>query len=66
MNLDQIQGNLKEFEGQMRKKFAGLTNEEIEGAKGDRQKLEGLLQQKYGIAKEEAKEKIDGIIKQIR
>ncbi|RYH07714.1 CsbD family protein [Tropicimonas sp. IMCC6043] len=59
MNWDQIQGNWKEMKGKALEKWGQLTDDELTEAKGDREKLEGLLQTKYGNTKEEAREAVD-------
>lgn len=59
MNWDQIQGNWKEWKGKARSKWGKLTDDEMEEASGDRERLEGLIQQKYGKTKEEARQEVD-------
>jgi uncharacterized protein YjbJ (UPF0337 family) len=59
MNWDQIKGDWKRFTGQVREKWGDLTDDELEVARGRRDQFEGLLQKKYGLAKEEAKRQID-------
>jgi uncharacterized protein YjbJ (UPF0337 family) len=59
MNWDQIQGNWKEWKGKAQQKWGELTDDELDKAAGDRTELEGLIQQKYGKSKEEAKEAVD-------
>ena len=59
MNWDQIKGNWKEFTGKMKEKWGKLTDDELAVAAGHRDQMIGLLQQKYGLAKEKAEEEID-------
>jgi len=59
MNWDTMKGNWKQFAGQVREWWGDLTDDEVEEAKGRRDQFEGLLQKKYGIAKDEAKRQID-------
>ncbi len=58
MNWDQVEGKWKEFKGRVREKWGKLTDDELEIIGGKRDKLAGLLQQKYGMAKEEAEKQI--------
>jgi len=58
MNWDQVEGKWKEFKGRAREKWGKLTDDELETIGGKREKLAGILQQKYGIAKEEAEKQI--------
>lgn len=59
MNWDQLKGDWKRFKGQVREKWGDLTDDELEVLRGKRDQFEGLLQKKYGIAKEEAKRQLD-------
>jgi uncharacterized protein YjbJ (UPF0337 family) len=59
MNWDQIKGNWKEFTGQVKERWGKLTDDELTVAAGRRDQLAGLLQTKYGMAKEKAEEEID-------
>ena len=59
MNWDQIQGNWKQFKGDMQKQWGKLTDDEVDQAAGDREKLEGRLQENYGWSKEQARESVD-------
>lgn len=59
MNWDQLKGDWKQFSGKVREKWGDLTDDDLEAARGKRDQFEGLLQKKYGIAKEEAKRQLD-------
>lgn len=59
MNWDQVQGGWKQFKGKMRSQWGELTDDELDKASGDREQFEGLLQQKYGKTKEEARRDVD-------
>lgn len=59
MNWDQIQGNWKEMKGKAIETWGKLTDDELTEARGDREQVEGLLQQKYGKTKEEARDAVD-------
>lgn len=59
MNWDRIEGNWNEFKGSARKYWGKLTDDDMQEARGDREQLAGLIQQKYGIAKDEAERQID-------
>lgn len=56
---DRIAGNWKQVKGGIRERWGELTDDEIEEAEGNREKLAGILQEKYGIAREEAHRQID-------
>ncbi len=59
MNWDQVQGQWKQLKGDALQTWGKLTDDELDQAAGQREKLEGLIQQKYGASKEEAREQVD-------
>lgn len=63
MNWDRVEGNWKEFKGKVKQKWGDLTNDDIDVIEGKREELAGRLQQRYGLAKEEAERQIDTWLK---
>ena len=59
MNWDQIQGNWKQFTGIARQKWAKLTDDDLERVQGNRDELEGRIQDRYGKSREEARKEVD-------
>lgn len=59
MNWDQVEGKWKQFAGAAQAKWGELTSDEIDEIKGDRTRLEGKIQERYGIAREEASRQVD-------
>jgi uncharacterized protein YjbJ (UPF0337 family) len=59
MNWDQIKGKWHEIKGSVRAKWGELTDDDIEELDGTREKMVGKIQQKYGVAKEEAEKQVD-------
>ena len=59
MNWDQIAGTWKELTGKARTRWGEITDDEWMQAKGDRDQMVGLIQRRYGKAKEEAEHEID-------
>lgn len=59
MNSDIIQGKWTQVKGAVQKAWGDLTDDEIDQINGDRQKLSGKLQEKYGWAKDDAERRID-------
>jgi len=64
MNWDQIQGKWKEMSGNVKAKWADMTDDEIAEIDGNREALEGKIQAKYGKTKEEAKSEVDEFLNQ--
>lgn len=58
MNKDIIEGKWKEIKGDLRKAWGNVTDDEWEKTKGDATAIAGILQQKYGFAKEDASDKV--------
>lgn len=59
MNWDQIEGKWTELKGKARENWGELTDDELDQAKGNREQMVGLIQQKYGKAKEVAEKEVD-------
>lgn len=61
MNKDVLQGKWKEIKGDLRKAWGNITDDEFEKTKGDATSIAGIVQQRYGMAKEEASRKVSSI-----
>ena len=59
MNWDRIEGNWKQFKGGVKEQWGKLTDDDLDVAEGKRDKLVGRIQERYGIAKDEAERQID-------
>jgi uncharacterized protein YjbJ (UPF0337 family) len=59
MNWDQIEGKWKQLAGSAKAKWGDLTDDELTEIAGNREKLEGKIQERYGKTKEEAQKEID-------
>ncbi|WP_291167091.1 CsbD family protein [Gimesia sp.] len=58
MNSDQFEGKWKQIKGQAKQKWGELTDDEIDQINGKRENLVGKVQERYGIAKEEAEKQV--------
>ena len=58
MNWDRIEGNWKQFKGQARQQWGKLTVDELDQVEGRREELVGRIQEKYGIARDEAERQV--------
>jgi uncharacterized protein YjbJ (UPF0337 family) len=56
---DQIEGKWKQIKGDARIKWAKLTDDDVEEVKGNREKLAGKIQERYGVARSEAERQVD-------
>ena len=59
MNWDQLQGKWKQMKGAVKQQWGKLTDDDVEWIAGSREKFVGKLQERYGLAKEEAQNKAD-------
>jgi len=59
MNWDQITGNWKQFAGRVKQKWGKLTDDDLTLIAGKRDELAGILQTKYGYAKDQAEKELD-------
>ena len=59
MNWDQVEGNWKQFAGKARQQWGKLTDNDWQMAQGKKDQLVGRIQERYGIAKDEANRQID-------
>jgi uncharacterized protein YjbJ (UPF0337 family) len=59
MNWDQIAGTWKEYAGRARAKWGDITDDELEQVAGRRDEMIGLVQKRYGHAKEQAEDEVD-------
>ena len=59
MNWDSITGKWKQYTGAVKKQWGKLTDDELLEIDGNRDILAGKIQEKYGIAKEDANSQID-------
>ncbi len=58
MNWDQIKGDWKQAKGKAKQQWGKLTDDDLTVAEGARDELVGRIQERYGIAKEEADEQV--------
>lgn len=59
MNKDQLKGKWKQITGEAKRKWGKLTDDDLDQAEGDTEKLAGIVQERYGIAREEAEEQVE-------
>ncbi len=65
MNWDQIEGNWKQFTGNVKEKWGKLTDDDLTTIAGKRDQLAGMIQEHYGVAKEQAEKDVDEFVKSL-
>lgn len=66
MNWDDVSGRWKQLKGQVKEKWGDLTDDDLDKIAGQRDQLVGKIQQRYGIAKEEAEQRADQWVRNLR
>jgi uncharacterized protein YjbJ (UPF0337 family) len=59
MNWDQIAGNWKQVKGVVKERWGKLTDDDVDVIAGKRDILLGKIQEKHGIAREEAEKELE-------
>jgi uncharacterized protein YjbJ (UPF0337 family) len=59
MNWDQIEGKWKQYAGKAKSKWGKLTDDDMTTLSGKKDQLVGLVQERYGIARDEAERQVD-------
>ena len=62
MNRDVLAGKWKQLKGEVRNRWGRLTDDELDQVGGNAEKLVGLIQERYGVAREEAERELDRIV----
>ena len=58
MNEDRIEGNWKQFKGKVKEQWGKLTDDDLDVIAGKRDQMVGRMQERYGIAKDEAEKQL--------
>jgi uncharacterized protein YjbJ (UPF0337 family) len=58
MNEDTVKGNWKQFKGKMIEQWGKLTNDDFDVLDGKREQFVGKLQERQGIARDEAERQL--------
>ena len=59
MNKDILEGKWTQLKGEVKKQWGELTNDDLERIQGQREKLEGRLQERYGYSRQQARNEVD-------
>ena len=58
MNKDTFEGKWKQVKGEAQKQWGDLTNDDMDIINGQKEKLAGKIQERYGKSKEEAEAEV--------
>jgi uncharacterized protein YjbJ (UPF0337 family) len=59
MNWDRIEGNWRQVSGKAKEQWGKLTNDDFDVVAGRRDQLAGKIQERYGVAKDEAEKQVN-------
>lgn len=59
MNDDRLKGQWKQLHGKLKAQWGKLTDDDLAVADGNAEYLAGKLQERYGIALDEARKQVD-------
>jgi len=59
MNEDRMEGKLKQMKGALKSRWGKLTDDDLDVIEGQKDQLVGKVQERYGIAKDEAQKQVD-------
>ena len=62
MNENILEGKWKQLRGYIREKWGELTDDELDQIAGKRDRLAGVLQERYGYSQMEAERQIDDFL----
>lgn len=66
MNEDILKSQWKQLRGQIKQWWGVLTDDDLDKINGQRDKLIGKLQEKYGFTKDQATRELDDHLAQLR
>ena len=59
MDWNRVEGSWKQLEGKVKGKWGKLTADDLTAINDRREQLEGKIQERYGLAKDQARQEID-------
>jgi uncharacterized protein YjbJ (UPF0337 family) len=65
MNWDRIKGNWKQIRGKFKQQWGKLTDDDLDRIEGREEELAGILQERYGMGREEAERQIRSFSSQL-
>jgi uncharacterized protein YjbJ (UPF0337 family) len=63
MDWNRIQGNWKQAQGRIKEKWGKLTDDDLAMVNGQREQLEGIIEKRYGLAKDMVRKDVDAWLK---
>jgi uncharacterized protein YjbJ (UPF0337 family) len=61
MNWEHMKANWNQAKGEIKARWGDLTDDDLTRISGEMDKLVGVIQERYGITKEEAQRQVDSM-----
>jgi uncharacterized protein YjbJ (UPF0337 family) len=62
MDADVLKGKWKQLRGEVKRQWGRLTNDDLDKAEGRRDKMVGVIQERYGYTKDRAEREVDDFL----
>jgi uncharacterized protein YjbJ (UPF0337 family) len=62
MDTDVLQGKWKQIKGEAKRQWGKLTDDELDMIEGNKDKLVGLVQERYGYERDRAAREVDDFL----
>jgi uncharacterized protein YjbJ (UPF0337 family) len=59
VDWNRVEGSWKQLKGKIQEKWGDLTDDDLDKIAGRRDQFEGLIQQRYGLTKDQARKQIE-------
>ena len=59
MDWNRVEGSWKQVKGAVKEKWGKLTDDDLDVINGRREQLEGKIQERYGLAKDQIRSDVD-------
>jgi uncharacterized protein YjbJ (UPF0337 family) len=66
MNWDQLSGQWKQAQSELKSKWAKLTDDDLQNLTAKKDAIVGKIQERYGILKDEAEKQVDQWIAEMK
>lgn len=60
-NQDQVKGQWEQLKGRVKRAWGEITDDDLLKAEGSKEKLYGIIQERFGDTKETIKKKLDAV-----
>ena len=66
MNWTQIEGRWNQLKGDAKSTWGKLTDDDLTVIDGKREKLSGIIEERYGVMREDAEKQIDAFLARLK